>query len=297
MENSAADALKNGTVLNDRYVTSRVIGSGGFGITYLAYDTEDEKRVAIKEYYPKGVAIRGIDGVTIEPIAKVYLPDFQSGVERFRNESEILAKLGGRTDVISVYDSFAQNGTVYYAMEYIDGVTIKDYVLKNGKLSEEQVIYIARELAAAFGHIYRSGIIHRDITPDNIMIDSNGSVKLVDFGNARPFIADEENSMTVALEPGYAPPEQYRHHGQHGPWTDLYSLGAVLYFALTEKAPADPIARLQDDSEIKKELAGVNPKLAEVICRMIALMIEDRFRGSEEVLEGLSDEEDPPSFV
>lgn len=289
MENPAADALKNGTVLNDRYVTSRVIGSGGFGITYLAYDTADEKRVAIKEYYPKGVAIRGIDGVTIEPIARAYLPDFQSGVERFRNESEILAKLGGRTDVISVYDSFAQNGTVYYAMEYIDGVTIKDYVLKNGKLSEEQVICIARELAAAFGHIHRSGIIHRDITPDNIMIASDGSVKLVDFGNARPFIADEENSMTVALEPGYAPPEQYRHHGQHGPWTDLYSLGAVLYFALTEKAPADSITRLQDDSEIKKELAGVNPKLAEVICRMIALMIEDRFRDSEEVLAGLNE--------
>lgn len=287
-ENSAHDALAAGTVLADRYVLGKVIGRGGFGITYFAYDTVQERKVAVKEYYPKGVALRGPDGVTIEPISSLHMPDFNSGRERFGNESEILSSLCGITDVIKVYDTFEQNGTVYYAMEYINGITVKEYTERYGKISEGQALYAAVKIASAFIHIHRKNIIHRDLAPNNIMIDSCGSVKLVDFGNARPFSYDGGNSMTVALKPGYAPLEQYQHYGKHGPWTDIYSLGAVLYYGLTMNDPEDPMTRFNDDSEFQGHLSRLDKKLSAVINKMTALNISGRYAESGELLSDLN---------
>lgn len=286
--NAVPDALSAGTALADRYVIGRVIGSGGFGITYLAYDTIREEKVAVKEYYPKGVAVRGLDGITIEPITALYTPDFQSGRERFGNEAEILSRLGNSTDVIKVYDSFEQNGTVYYAMEYINGITVREYTQRYGKISEGQALYMAVKIASAFGHIHRKNIIHRDLSPNNIMIDTDGSVKIVDFGNARPFSYDGDNSMTVALKPGYAPLEQYQHYGKHGPWTDIYSLGAVLYYGLTMNDPDDPMTRFNDDSEFQWCLSQIDGKFSEVINKMTALNINDRYAESSELLLDLN---------
>lgn len=281
------DALASGTALSDRYVICKVIGSGGFGITYLAYDTVQESKVAVKEYYPKGVAVRGLDGITIEPITSMHMPDFQSGRERFGNESKILSRLGSSTDVIKVYDTFEQNGTVYYAMEYINGITVREYTQRYGKISEGQALYAAVKIASAFGHIHRKNIIHRDLSPNNIMIDADGSVKLVDFGNARPFSYDGDNSMTVALKPGYAPLEQYQHYGKHGPWTDIYSLGAVLYYGLTMNDPEDPMTRINDDSEFQEYLSKIDRKLSKVINKMTALNISNRYAESGELLSDL----------
>lgn len=283
----AQDALAAGTILSDRYVVSKVIGCGGFGITYLAYDTVHEKKVAIKEYYPKGTAVRGVDSFTVEPITSLYAPDFENGRERFGNESEILSRLGDSTDVIKVYDTFGQNGTAYYAMEYIDGITIGEYTQKYGKISEGQALYTAVRIASAFEHIHRKNIIHRDLSPNNIMIDRGGSVKLVDFGNARPFSCDGDNSMTVALKPGYAPLEQYQHYGKHGPWTDIYSLGAVLYYGLTAKNPEDPMTRFSDDSEFQGNISHIDPKLSAVINKMTAIHIDCRYADSGELLHDL----------
>lgn len=282
------DALPAGTPLADRYVTGRVIGSGGFGITYLAYDTVNEKKVAIKEYYPKGSAVRGLDGFTIEPISSAYAPYFENGRERFGSEAEILSRLGGSTDVIKVYDTFEQNGTAYYAMEYIDGITIGEYTQKYGKISEGQALYAAAEIASAFEHIHRQNIIHRDLSPNNVMIGRDGSVKLVDFGNARPFSYEGDNSMTVVLKPGYAPLEQYQHHGKHGPWTDIYSLGAVLYYGLTMKNPEDPMTRFNDDSEFQGRLSKINRKLSDIINKMTALDIGSRYGESGRLLADLN---------
>lgn len=287
-KNNVTDALTAGTALGDRYVLGKVIGSGGFGITYLAYDTEDERKVAVKEYYPRGVAVRSPDGYTIEPITSLHKPDFESGIQRFRNESRILSSLGDNTDVINVYDTFEQNGTVYYAMEYINGVTAGEYVQRRGKISEGQALYAAIKIASAFEQIHRKNIIHRDISPGNIMIDLKGNVKLVDFGNARTFSYEETNSMTVSLKPGYAPLEQYQHHGKHGPWTDIYSLGAVLYYMLTLNEPGDPMTRLNDDSEFCGALFGINAQLAAVIRKMTAIKIENRYTQNEELLSDLN---------
>lgn len=281
------DALPAGTSLSERYVLGKVIGSGGFGITYLAYDTIDEKKIAVKEYYPKGVAIRSPDGYTIEPITSLYKPDFQKSMNSFLNESEILSCLNGNTDVINVYDTFEQNGTAYYVMEYINGITLREYIRRYGKTSEGQALYAAVKISSAFEHIHKKNIIHRDLSPNNIMIDMDGSVNLVDFGNARPFSYEGENSMTVELRPGYAPLEQYRHHGKHGPWTDIYSLGAVLYYMLTANDPREPMIRFNDDSEFRGALSGINTQLAAVIEKMTAIKIEDRYTQSSELLSDL----------
>ncbi|MCM1330783.1 MAG: serine/threonine protein kinase [Ruminococcus sp.] len=281
------DALPQGTALSDRYVAGRVIGSGGFGITYLAYDTVEEKKVAVKEYYPKGVAVRSPDGFTVEPLTAVHMPDFTAGRERFEKEAQILSRLGGSTDVIQVYDAFEQNGTAYYAMEYVNGITVREYTKKYGKASEGQVLFAALEIVPAFKRIHEKNIIHRDLSPNNIMIDGSGGVKLVDFGNARPFTFDGGNSMTVALKPGYAPIEQYQHHGEHGPWTDIYSLGAVMYHMLTLNDPDDPMTRFNDDSGFREGLSRIDEKFSRIINKMSALKIEERYTESGELLSDL----------
>ena len=282
------NALSSGNILVDRYVLGRVIGAGGFGITYLAYDTECGKRVAVKEYYPKGIAIRGLDNETIEPIASFHAEEFRLCSERFKNEAEILSDLADNIeDIIKVYDIFAQNGTFYYAMELVDGITLEEYTVKFGKISERQALYMAYSIAMVFEHIHNRNVIHRDLAPNNIMVTANGRIKLVDFGNARPFFYNGKNSMTVALKPGFAPLEQYQHHGNHGPWTDFYSLGMVLYYALTLSTPDDPMTRLDDDSEFQNNILQLEPRLAAVIERMSAIRVEERYSHSGELLSDL----------
>lgn len=280
-------ALTAGEALADRYVIGKTIGNGGFGITYLAYDTELEKTVAIKEYYPKNAAIRSADNVTLEPLTSLHEEEFSAGAERFRNEAEILSGLGDSTDVIRVYETFEQNGTIYYVMEYVHGITVAEYVRKHGSISEGQALYMAERVAGAFTHIHSRNVIHRDLTPNNIMLSIDGRVKLVDFGNARAFFYDGANSMTVALKPGYAPLEQYQHHGNHGPWTDIYSLGMVMYYALTLSVPDDPMTRLDDDREFQRGLSKLSSRLAAVIKKMTAVKTSERYSGSEDLLSAL----------
>lgn len=287
MRETQLDALAMGTTLNDRYVVGKVIGNGGFGIIYLAYDTVAERRIAVKEYFPLGTAVRIPDRITIDAISYRYEDDFIKGKERFFNEIEILSHLGGSTDVIKVYDVFAANGTVYYAMEYVDGLSVAEYTKKYGRIGAEQALYAALKISSAFTLIHEKNIIHRDLSPDNIMITADGDVRIVDFGNARQFSYDGENSITVALKPGYAPLEQYRHYGKPGPWTDIYSLGAVLYFALTLKDPRDPMARIEDDSEFRAGLSPIYPQFAAIINKMVEIKPDDRYTDDRELLSDL----------
>ena len=287
MENLCGNELAAGTVLDDRYVIGKVIGSGGFGLTYLAYDTELERTVAIKEFFPKGVVIRRKDSTVIEPLTSFHAEEFGIGAEKFRNEAEIISELGDNTDIIKLYGTFRQNGTVYYVMEYVNGITISDYIKKYGKITEGQALYMAVNIAAAFGHIHSRNIIHRDLSPNNIMLTADGKVKLVDFGNARPFFSDSENSMTIALKHGYAPLEQYQRHGNQGPWTDIYSLGTVIYYALTLMVPNDPMTRLDNDKVFRRMLSDSSPHLAAVINKMSAIKISERYSCSSSLLKDL----------
>ena len=284
----ASAALVAGTVLDDRYVLGKVIGTGGFGITYLAYDTEMDKTVAIKEYYPKGMAVRGEDNISVEPFASLQREAFLRDMEKFRREAEILAELKNATAVVGVYGVFVQNGTAYCVMEYVHGMTVREYVAQRGRISAAQAVYVAGEAAVAFGYIHGRNVIHRDIAPDNVMIDLDGQVRLVDFGNARFFQTDDPKSMTVALKSGFAPLEQYQRRGSQGPWTDIYSLGMVLYYALTGELPEDPMTRMDDDRVFEGQLASLDARLAAVLRRMCAVKIGDRYADAESLLGGLN---------
>lgn len=293
-EDEESTALTAGNVLCERYVIGKVIGSGGFGITYLAYDTELDKTVAIKEYYPKGIAMRAQDNVTVEPFASMQKTDFATGMEKFTAEAELLEKLEADTAVIRVFDTFAQNGTAYYVMEYVHGITMQEYVETYGSISTGQALFAAREAAVSLEVIHRKNIIHRDLSPNNVMIHLDGRIRLVDFGNARPFLADGKNSMTVSVKPGYAPLEQYLRHGDQGPWTDIYSLGAVLFYALTKRTPEDPMARLDNDSWFCEGLSLVDAEFAGILSNMCAVKAGDRYTCAGKLLEDLNRIKTPP---
>lgn len=287
MEDIELSALPRGSVLADCYVIGNIAGSGGFGITYTAFDTVKDKRVAIKEYFPKGVAVRSIDGITLEPISKRFEEDFLRGTERILKETKILTMLRAESDIVNIYDAFAQNGTMYYVMEFIDGLSLDKYIARYGKLNSGQAVNAAEKLAYTLEKINSKSILHRDISPENIVITCGGDVKLIDFGNARPFSYDNENSLTVALKQGYAPLEQYQRHGEQGPWTDIYSLGAVLFYALTSKDPQPPMNRIDDDTELQAGLSSAEPEIAAVIRKMTAIRPKERYQTCSELLSDL----------
>lgn len=278
------DALPVGTVLRDRYVVGKLLGFGGFGMIYLAYDKQQDCAVAVKEYYPAGTAVRTADNLTVEPLSSFRKEDFEKGLERFRNESEIILRFRQCSDILGVYDVFCQNGTAYYAMEYFGGVSLKEYVQNHGCLTEGQVVYGAEKLLTALSAIHSGGVLHRDISPDNIILCSGGGVKLVDFGSAREVC---EQSMSVILKEGYAPLEQYRRQGVRSGRTDLYSLAMCLYFGLIGQEPDNPIDRLDTDSAFKKGLKKVSSELGAVIEKAAAIRENDRYETADEMLSAI----------
>ncbi len=216
-------ALPMGTVLNGRYLTGRVLGQGGFGITYLAFDTQLQAKVAIKEYMPGEIAAR-VEGAAVSVMADTRSEDFAYGAERFREEARTLAKFIGHPNVAGVSSSFDENGTSYFVMDYIEGISFKSYIANaGGSVSVDEALNVMIPVLRALTAVHAEGFIHRDVTPDNIYISKDGNVKLLDFGSARYSIGDKSKSLDVILKVGYAPKEQYIRRGRQGPYTDVYS--------------------------------------------------------------------------
>ncbi len=225
-------ALPLGTILNGRYLIGKVLGIGGFGITYLGYDLTLEIKVAIKEYMPSALATRHPDHYSVALTGRVE-EDYQYGMERFLDEAKILAKLQNTPHIVSVQNYFKENGTAYFVMEYIDGMSLKAYLAKNGdKIPYNQAIAILQPIMQALVQVHAMNLLHRDISPDNIYITSKGESRLLDFGAAR-FALGDGKSVSVILKHGYAPEEQYSSHGNQGPWTDVYAMGATMYRCIT----------------------------------------------------------------
>lgn len=270
-----------GSVLLNRYVIGRVIGKGGFGITYLAYDALAGRKTAIKEYFPYGIACRtaGEVSVTSDDSAEA----FKLGAEKFYNEARLVSKFNGNPNITSVYDCFYENNTVYIVMEYLHGQTLKEYIRGNGILNAPQALFVAKNICNALVVAHSASVLHRDISPDNIIICDNGDIKLIDFGAARQVVAEHSQSFSVIIKPGYAPPEQYRKKGKQGPWTDVYSLGTTLYFTLTGDIPEDPSARFDDDDTFKENLFDIVPELWEIITKATKLKIDERYADAYEL--------------
>ena len=278
--------LRPGTMLDGRYLVGRALGQGGFGITYIGRDTLLDLRVAIKEYFPNGCSQRNHAHSNTVAISDSSQDGFfQNGKEKFLREAKILAKFCDDPGIVGVRDFFESNGTAYIVMEYIEGITLKDYITERGALPTEGALALMHPIITALGQVHEQGVIHRDISPDNILLLADGRPKLLDFGAARE-IADGK-SLSVLLKVGYAPEEQYRRKGEQGPWTDVYALCATLYFCLTGRAPEESIERVWsgDSDFVRPSEAGsdILPAQEAALLRGLAVQAEDRWQSMAEL--------------
>ena len=269
--------LPCGTMLTGRYLVGNVIGEGGFGITYIGLDTTLSKRVAIKEFYPSGAANRSNSESTVVMVSQGKEDFFNRGVERFLVEAKNVAAFSEEEGIVYVLDYFQANGTAYIVMEYLNGETLKDYVNHHGCFSLEQLVSLLVPVMHSLSVIHARGIIHRDISPDNIMYTKRGKLKLMDFGSAR-YYTNSERQMSVILKQGFAPEEQYRSNGQQGPYTDVYALCATIYACITGKVPVSSLDRLAKDTLQPPSQLGVKvlPYQERALMHGLALHREDR---------------------
>lgn len=217
---------------------------GGFGITYLAWDTHLEKPVAIKEYLPGELAGR-TDGKVV-PLSPEREPDYRWGLERFLQEARTLARFE-HPNIVRVARYFESSGTAYMVMDYERGEPLKTLLQHSPQPPEALLKDLARPLLDGLAVVHAGGFLHRDIKPDNIVVRANGQPVLIDFGAARNALGGATRQLTAVLTPGYAPLEQYSGEGKQGPWTDLYAFAGVLYKAVTDLAPPDAVSRLKED--------------------------------------------------
>ena len=244
-EQQPLHALPQGHRLQE-YELVRVLGFGGFGMTYLGFDHNLDKAVAIKEYLPSDIATRTADR-SVAPQTSGSSGDFQWGLDRFLDEARTLARFDHR-HIIKVHRFFEAHGTAYIVMEYAEGETLSAYLTRKGTLSEAELKALLYPLLDGLAVVHKADFLHRDIKPGNIVLrDTDGSPVLLDFGAARQAIGAKSRSVTSIVTPGYAPIEQYSNRGRQGAWTDIYALGGVCYRALTGDVPDDATDRVRHD--------------------------------------------------
>ncbi len=276
-------ALPKDTVLAGQYVIDKVLGQGGFGITYKALDHKTKKYVAIKEYFPDTMVTR--ESTTVVPFTGERGEIYSYGKECFLQEAQTLVKFIGSENVVRILSYFEENGTAYFVMEYIEGKSFDEYIKeKGGRVSFDEAYAILGPVIDALAEVHSKGIIHRDVTPDNIYITNDGKIKLIDFGAARYSIGDRSQSLDVVLKHGFAPKEQYTRRGKQGPYTDVYSLAASFYYAITGKRPPDSIDRLEEDELIPPSARGIKiGRIAEqAILHALNVQPKDRFQTMKE---------------
>ena len=290
-------ALNEGSVLAGQYIIEKVLGQGGFGITYQAKDHKSGGKVAVKEYFPDSLVTR--NRTTVIPFTGERGEGYQYGKECFLKEAETLGRFIGNENIVRIHSYFEENGTAYFVMDFVDGTSFDDYIRDHrGKLSFDETARILIPVMDALNAVHAKGIIHRDVTPDNIYLTRDGTVKLLDFGAARYSIGEKSRSLDVVLKHGFAPKEQYTRHGKQGPFTDIYALGATFYFALTGKRPPDSIDRIDEDNLVLPSVLGVTiSKEAEnAILKALAVQPSDRYQSMADfkrdmlALEGKKDQ-------
>ncbi len=282
--------LPPGALLNQRYILGRVLGVGGFGITYLALDIEQNQKYAIKEYFPNEIALR--DGSSVAPSGNKVVRVFEHGLSVFFDEAQILRQFAEDPNIVHVYNCFRENNTAYFVMEYLDGVNLKRLTSISYSNAEEVFFIVADSLQK----VHEKGLLHRDISPENIFITKQGMVKLIDFGATRYYIGGASRSLSVILKPGFAPPEQYSSKGNQGPWTDIYALAATFYSLLSGKVIPDALERLngQAVARLSQIVPEVSDSFAAAIEHALNLNYKERFQTIDDFISAIDKHEKPP---
>ena len=242
------DSLPIFSILAGKYLLGAPLGKGGFGITYIAMHLPDEKIVAIKEFFPANLAVRDTDNETVVPADDTKAVYYRTGMKSFSEEGRILYLLSDIEHVIHVAEQIQANNTTYLVMEYVPGISLKKYMKQQQKLfSEQETLTLMQPILIALQAMHQKGILHRDISPENLMLSPDNTLTLIDFGAARTFSRSDDDNLTVILKRGYAPEEQYHSNSRQGPWTDLYAVCAVMYQMLTGILPQEASARAEED--------------------------------------------------
>ena len=271
-------------ILKGRYLVGTVIGEGGFGITYSAWDLISNRHVAIKELFISAIVKRHNQTVVITDHSQEGENYFLECREKFMQEGEVLAAMKDKAGVVDIYDYFAENGTAYLVMEFLKGDDLLTHLKKNGgSVSYPDAFNMLRPVMKSLIEIHNAGIIHRDISPDNIRCMPDHRMKLMDFGSAK-FTNKTSNSMLVLVKAGYAPPEQYVQNYMIGAWIDVYEMAATIYRCITGTPPKPSPAR-QDDRDLKKPSefgVEIPPEAEKVLLKGMALNIADRYQNMYE---------------
>lgn len=282
--------LVPGTILGNHFIVGTVIGMGGFGITYKCYDTTLGVIVAVKEFYPAGLVNRAPGERRVGLLSGEKKTQYQEQLKRFMVEAQSIAQFGKAKDIVNVYDYFEENNTAYIIMEYIDGVLLKDYLEKQGRIHDmDTVLSIITPVIEAVKKIHAKGIIHRDISPDNIFIAGDESVKVFDFGAAQLNSTKEGMAGEKVIKVGYSAPEQYRDRSKQGYYTDIYSIGAILYQMVTGIKPVESTEREYKD-ELKSPLElgiKIDSNFDRAIMEALAVKPELRFQNIQQLSDAI----------
>lgn len=286
--------LRPGMCLRDRYVLGRVFGEGSFGISYIAWDCLLDTVVAIKEYFPASLVSRHISEEDEDTNVYIYekreSQKYQESLKKYLGGAKSLSAYYDLDGIVSVRDFFYANNTAYIVMGYVDGISVKEYVEKNGPIEGEKFLRMLEPVIQSLAKVHQTGVLHRDISPDNMLLTRDEKLVLIDFGAARKENINMTRSMTVVFKRGFSPEEQYRTRGQQGAWTDVYALCATAYYALTGKAPDESIQRvLEDDMPSLTEMTDVDLPMQQKRAFMKGMTVDfhHRYQTMDELYQGL----------
>lgn len=288
--------LAPGTKLANRYVTGKVLGEGGFGITYIGWDQAMCMPVAIKEYFPGDMVSRDVicgSDNSVYLYANEKESDYKNQLKKFLNEAKCLSHFNQVEGIVSVRDFFYENNTAYLVMQYIEGDSVKEYIWEHGQMDAAEVLDRMRPVLLALEQVHGTGIIHRDISPDNLILDRDGNIILIDFGAARMRNVDRTRTMTVMFKRGFSPEEQYRLKGRWGPYTDVYAICATMYYMMTAKIPEDSVTRVLDDKLSLSSFRHLNltDRQRKALLKGMAVSGEKRFQSIGALCSALYEEE------
>lgn len=282
--------LPQGYVLRAQYKIGRILGHGGFGITYLGYDLRNARPVAVKEYLPRDCALRRPGETAVTPLNAEEADTYRYGLDQFIREAELVSRFR-HPSLVRMYEFLKANHTAYLIMQFVQGDVLSGILARRGNVPQQSAMDVIEALLEGLSQLHAQGVYHRDIKPANIYISSANTPILLDFGAARYALGQRSQSLTSVVAPGYSPFEQYSAKGTQGPWTDVYACGATLYEMVTGLVPPEAPDRLLGDTlQLAHQVdARVDPALSYVLDAALKVHPRDRIQSAQDFSDRLQE--------